>query len=122
MTETHREIELTFAGGKLTGMTAASGLEPLKAAFDAFGAGKEDFGFIDLGINPDVQIVAGSRMVAFMPAGMVTVGVGGNLWAGGSNAIGFGMSPFLPGSTLEVDGKAVIKDGKLVSSTGTGSR
>lgn len=112
--KTINKLELTFARGKLTGMTAGSGLESLKAAYDAYGPGKEDFGLIDVGINPDVQLAPSSRMVAWMPAGMVTVGIGNNLWAGGSNSSGFGLTPFLPGSTLEVDGKPLVKDGKLL--------
>jgi hypothetical protein len=39
--------------------------------------------------------------------------MGNNQWAGGSNTSNFGVFPFLPGSTLEVDGKAIVKDGKL---------
>lgn len=108
------KLELTFAKGRLTAMSAASGLESLKALYDANGPGKDEFAFVDIGINPDVHLVAGSRMVGWMPAGMVTVGTGNNNWAGGTNAVGFGMTPFLPGSTVEVDGKAIVKDGKLV--------
>lgn len=111
--KTIQKLELTFARGKLTSMTAASGLEPLKAAYDAYGPGKEDFGFVDFGINPDVHLAPSSRMVAWMPAGMVTVGTGNNLWAGGSNSSGFQLNPFLPGSTVEIDGKPLVKDGKL---------
>jgi leucyl aminopeptidase (aminopeptidase T) len=112
---TIEKLELTFVRGKLTNMTAASGLERLKANYDAFGAGKEDFGFVDIGINPDVSLVPKSRMVAWMPAGMVTVGTGNNLWAGGTNSNPFGINPFLPGSTVEVDGKALVKNGELVN-------
>jgi aminopeptidase len=109
-----QKLELTFVKGKLTDMKAASGLEPLKALYDASTAGKDEFSFIDVGINPDVQLVAGSSMVAWMPAGMVTIGSGNNMWAGGTNASSSGLSPFLPGSTLEVDGQPLVKDGKLV--------
>lgn len=111
--KTIQKLELTFTRGKLTSMTAASGLEPLKAAYDAYGPGKEDFGFVDFGINPDVHLAPSSRMVAWMPAGMVTVGTGNNLWAGGSNSSGFQLNPFLPGSTVEIDSKPLVKDGKL---------
>lgn len=109
-----QKLELTFARGKLTAMSAASGLEPLKALYDASGAGKDEFSFIDVGINADVQVPSGSRMLAWVPAGMVTVGTGNNMWTGGSNASAFGLTSYLPGSTLEVDGKPLVKDGKLV--------
>jgi len=106
-------LTLTFKAGKLTSMTAKSGLEPLKALYDAAGPGKDEFAFIDIGINPNVRLVPARRMVAYMPAGMVTVGTGRNIWAGGENNVGYSMSNFLPGSTLEVDGKVLVEKGVL---------
>ena len=106
-------LTLTFKAGKLTSMTAKSGLEPLQALYDASGPGKELFGFIDIGINPNVRLLPDSRLVAFMPAGMVTVGVGGNTWAGGENEAPFALNGFLPGSTFKVDGQVLVKGGAL---------
>jgi leucyl aminopeptidase (aminopeptidase T) len=106
-------LTLTFQAGKLASMTAKSGLEPLKASYDAAGPGKEVFGGIDIGINPNVRLVPGSRMVGYMPAGMVTVWIGNNFWAGGENNVGYYMSNSLPGSTLEVDGKVLVEKGVL---------
>jgi len=108
-----QELTLTFKAGKLTSMTAKSGLEPLKDLYDAAGLGKDIFAYIDLGINPNVRLVPGSRMVAWMPAGMITVGIGGNTWAGGENNVAYGLSNFLPGSTLKVDGKVLVESGML---------
>ncbi len=71
------------------------------------------FGFIDVGINPNVQIIQGSKMTAWMASGMITVGVGDNTWAGGENETNYGMTNFLPGSTLKVDGKVVVENGVL---------
>jgi aminopeptidase len=109
-------LELTFKGGKLASMSAKSGIEPLQALYDASGEGKDEFAGIDFGINSNVAIPAGSRMVAWVPAGMVTVGFGNNVWAGGSNNASFGLFGFIPGSTVEVDGKAVVKKGVLENS------
>ena len=106
-------LTLTFKAGKLTSMTAKSGLEPLQALYDASGPGKELFGFIDIGINPNVRLLPDSRLVAFMPAGMVTVGVGGNTWAGGENEAPFALNGFLPGSTFKVDGQVLVEGGAL---------
>jgi leucyl aminopeptidase (aminopeptidase T) len=63
-----QDLTLTFKAGKLTSMTAKSGLERLKALYDAAGPGKDEFAGIDIGINPNVHLVPGSRMVAMMPA------------------------------------------------------
>jgi aminopeptidase len=106
-------ITLTFLEGKLTSMTAKSGIESLKAMYDAAGSGKDEFAYIDLGINPDVKIKPGSKLIAWMPTGMVTVGIGNNVWAGGDNNNPFGFPFFLPGSTVKVDGKVLVENGML---------
>jgi aminopeptidase len=108
-----RNLELTFKGGKVTSMRADAGLEPFKALYDATGAGKEDFAYVDFGLNPDVRVAPGSRFASFVPAGMVTVGIGGNTWAGGDNKVQFGTAYFLPGSTVKVDGKVIVEKGAL---------
>jgi hypothetical protein len=48
-----------------------------------------------------------------MPAGMVTIGIGNNVWAGGENKIPYSLSCFIPGSTLKVDGKVLVENGIL---------
>jgi len=106
-------LTLTFKAGKVTAMTAKSGLGPFKALYDAAGAGKDVFGVVDIGINPNVRVPSGSRMESFMPAGMVTLNLGNNLWAGGDNAVPFGLASFLPGSTLKVDDKVIVENGVL---------
>lgn len=108
-----RGLTLSFKDGKLTDMTAKSGLEPLKAVYDASKRGKEMFAFVDIGINDRVQIPTGSKLLAWMPAGMVTIGTGGNIWAGGTNDSPFGIAGFLPNSTLTVDGKPLVANGML---------
>ncbi len=106
-------LTLVVRGGKVVSMTAKSGLDALKAAFDAGDAGKDELSFIDIGINSDVAIPEGSKMLTWVPAGMVTIGIGNNNWAGGKNNSGFSASFFMPGSTLTIDGVAVVENGKL---------
>jgi leucyl aminopeptidase (aminopeptidase T) len=106
-------LKMTFKAGKLASMTAKSGLEPLQKIYDLAGAGKDEFAFIDLGINPNVHIKPESKLIAWMPAGMVTVGIGNNMWAGGENMASFSLPLFLPGSNLTVDGKTIIENGQL---------
>jgi aminopeptidase len=106
-------MTLIFKGGKLTSMTAKSGIEPLKAFYDAATPGKEEFAFIDIGINPDVKLKPGSKMVAWMPAGMLTIGIGNNVWAGGENKNPFSIASFIPGSTVNIDGQVLVDKGML---------
>ena len=48
-----------------------------------------------------------------MPAGTVTVGVGNNTWAGGDNKSTYAYFVSLPGTTVTLDGKAVVEAGQL---------
>ena len=44
---------------------------------------------------------------------MVTVGMGGNVWAGGDNKVQYGYLVTLPATTLTLDGKAIVENGQL---------
>lgn len=106
-------LTLTFKAGKLTGMTAKSGLEGLKAVYDAATGDKDAFAFVDIGINESLKVPPQSKLLSWVPAGTVSIGVGNNTWAGGTNATSFELSGFLPGSTLTVDGKELVENGAL---------
>ncbi len=107
-------LTLTFAAGRLTQMTGSgSGFADLKAEYDASGDGKELFAFVDFGINPNLHIWPTSKLGNWIQSGMVTVGIGNNAWAGGDNKVSYGMTNYLPGSTVTVDGKTVVENGVL---------
>jgi len=105
---------MIFKEGKLVSMTAKSGLDRAKAFYDAAGEGKDEFAFVDIGVNPKLGEGKGSQILNWVGAGMITVGIGNNVWAGGSNTMPFSISGYLPGSTLTVDKKPLVKDGKLL--------
>ncbi len=109
-------LRLEFKGGKLTAMTAKSGLEAVKALYDASGAGRDELSALDIGINPGITLPAGKPIYPWSRAGMVTVGVGNNTWAGGSNQASSLVAPHLPDATLTVDGKVLVEGGKLAAS------
>ena len=106
-------LKLVFKSGRMTEMTAASGLEPLKAVYDASTGAKDVFAFYDVGINQDMRIPENGHLLAWMPAGMVTVGIGDNKWAGGMNGSSFDLAGHIPGSTVRVDGRAIVDEGVL---------
>jgi aminopeptidase len=116
-------LRLEFKAGKLASMTAKSGLEPLKAQYDAAGQGRDVLGVVDLGINPGLKLPDNNKSILpWSRAGMVTVSVGNNTWAGGTNTATFGVAPHLPDATVTVDGKVLIKDGKLQAGESVASR
>jgi len=108
-------LTLMFAGGKLTSMTGTGdGFAPFKAGYDAVADERKNlFGFVDLGINPNVKLASGSKVGNWVPAGMITVGAGSNTWAGGDNSVPWGVTAFLAGSTVTLDGKVIIENGQL---------
>jgi aminopeptidase len=109
-----QNLTLTFAGGKLTSMTGSGpGFEPLKALYDAASPGKEMFSVVDLGINPKVQLPADAAVGTWVPAGTITVGMGNNLWAGGTNKTPYAYYVSLPGTTVMLDDKVIIENGRL---------
>lgn len=108
-----RDLRLTFKAGKMTSMTAASGLAPLKELYDSCGRDKDEFAAVNIGINPNVKIPSDSKMVAWMASGMISLGVGSNVWAGGTNDSDFGLYVHLPAADLRVDGRALVQKGTL---------
>jgi aminopeptidase len=108
-------LRLEFKDGKLTSMTAKAGIEPLKAMYDAAGAGRDLPGVIDIGINSAVKAPEQKALRVWSQAGTVTVVVGNNAWAGGDNQAEFGVVGSSPRSTVTVDGKPLVQDGKLLS-------
>ena len=115
-------LRLEFKKGKVASMTAASGLEAFKAEFDAAGRGKDVLSAVDFGINPGLKLPPGKPIHAWTRSGMVTVVVGDNAWAGGDINMGFGVFTHLANGTVEVDGRVVVRDGKLVGAEGMATR
>ncbi len=64
--------------------------------------------------------VPGSKLACWTPAGMITIRIGNNLFAGGDNKSAFGYSFHIPGCTLTVDGKIVVNGGILSELSGFG--
>jgi leucyl aminopeptidase (aminopeptidase T) len=115
-------LRLEVKAGKVVGMTARSGLEALQARYEAAGKGRDVVGVIDFGINPSIEVPEGGVVNVWSKAGAVTVGVGNNLWAGGDNANDFGIAADVRNATVTLDGKELVKDGKLVGQTVASAR
>lgn len=109
------DLTLTFAEGKLTGMTGSGpGFADMKAAYDATDDARKDlFAYVDLGINPNIKLAAESKIGNWVPAGAVTLGMGNNLWAGGDNSVPYQHDVSLQGSTVTLDGKVIVENGAL---------
>ena len=107
-------LKLTFKDGRLSKMSADSNAEMLEKFFAASSPKLKELSVVDLGLNPHSRTPAGSSYYSWEMAGMVTLGLGNNSWAGGENDSDAALSLHVPGTTLSIDGKTVVKDGKLV--------
>ena len=108
-----KQLKLEFQAGKLISMTAEAGIENYKNRYDLAGEGKDEFSFIDIGVNPEVKFITGSKMEAWMASGMVSVGTGNNKWAGGENNSSYGSAYHLADATIKIDGKIIVEKGVL---------
>jgi leucyl aminopeptidase (aminopeptidase T) len=108
------DLTMVFAKGKMTSLAGTGpGFENLKADYDAEGEGKDQFAFVDFGINPNLKIWPASKIGNWVQSGMVTVGIGGNDWAGGDNKMSYGYTDHIPGSTVTLDGRLIVENGVL---------
>jgi aminopeptidase len=110
-------LKLEFKGGKLASMTAQSGLQPVQAAYDAAGSGKDVLSVVDIGLNSSLKVPDDNPIHAWSKAGRVTIVLGNNTWAGGNNQVNFALSPSASKATITVDGKPLVQDGKLLTSS-----
>jgi leucyl aminopeptidase (aminopeptidase T) len=108
-----RGLTLTYTKGRLTAMTAASNIDTLKARYEAAGGGKDQFGYLDIGLNPESKLPVGTGHIVWTAPGAVTVGLGDNRGFGGTNASDFGLATQIGGATVKVDDKTVVESGTL---------
>ncbi|MEP7147695.1 MAG: aminopeptidase [Acidobacteriota bacterium] len=107
-------VVLNFENGKLTSMTGeGDGFAAMKANYDAFGEGKDLLSYVDIGINPSYTLAPSSKLGNWVSAGMVSIGTGNNLWAGGTNNSTGAAGGHLAGCTVKIDGKTIVENGTL---------
>jgi leucyl aminopeptidase (aminopeptidase T) len=107
-------VVLNFENGKLTSMTGeGDGFAAMKASYDAFGEGKDLLSYIDVGINPSYTLAPTSKYGNWVSAGMVSLGTGNNMWAGGTNNSTGAAGGHLAGCTVKIDGKVIVENGVL---------
>jgi len=110
--EAANQATFTFAGGKLQTLTAKDGGECLKNKFASPQGPQDVIGSISFGFNPLLKPMdsGGSLYWPKAAAGMVTLTLGSNQFAGGNNAIDTPQLSFpLTNITVEVDGKVAFK-------------
>ena len=104
-------IRFDVTGGKMLNITVGNGKECAEKILKEH-TGDKMFAGISIGLNPvlkpndDYWPAAG--------AGVVYLSFGNNQLEGGKNTSAFSWSFPITNATVEIDGKVVVKDGKVV--------
>ena len=106
-------LTLAYSKGRLTSMTADNDFAGLKAAYDAAGGAKDQFGYVDIGLNPEASLPVGTGRTVWMAPGAIAVGLGDNRFFGGNNASDFGLAGQLGGATLKAGETVLVENGTL---------
>ena len=106
-------VKMTFENGEMTEMSADSNQAMLEEYFANSSSKLKYASVIDFGLNPQSRSPKGTHYYSWEMGGMVTLGLGGFLWARCDNDADAALSFHLPGSTVSIDGKSVIRNGEL---------
>ncbi len=105
-----------FKDGRMGGFKAAQGGDCFDKAMAPYGGPKDVLGYVSIGLNPAFKVLEDGD-AEYRPdsaAGMVWISTGDNQLFGGNNKQPGGFGFPLTNATVTVDGKVVIKDGKIV--------
>lgn len=100
--------------GRIHNFIADEGAECFEETMAPYTGPKDMFGYFSIGLNPALKVIEdGGDYRPGDAAGMVWIGVGNNQILGGNNKTQGGFTFPIVSATVEVDGKTVVKDGKL---------
>jgi leucyl aminopeptidase (aminopeptidase T) len=108
-----KNLKMTYKAGKMVSMSADSNIDALKKAIEMSSEDVDVLSLIDIGLNQNSHSLPGSDYASWEMAGMVTLGIGNNGWAGGNVDADVGFTFHLPKSTLSIDGKTIVSNGEL---------
>jgi leucyl aminopeptidase (aminopeptidase T) len=111
-----RHLRLEIKNGQVVRIEADENLDAVEAALNAGGEAARRFREFALGFNPKLQMVSHIPLLPYYGygAGVVRLSLGDNQELGGSVRGNFVRWFFFPDATVEVDGRALVRDGKLV--------
>jgi aminopeptidase len=111
--EVVKNLRMTFADGSITSLSADENSKIVTTFLDATTGESKMLSIFDVGVNPDSKMVPGSDYASWEMAGMVSLAIGNNSWAGGTIESSEGLGFHLPGATLTVGNTVVSEKGSL---------
>ncbi|MGH9719010.1 MAG: hypothetical protein ACRD8O_02270, partial [Bryobacteraceae bacterium] len=110
-----KKIALQIDNGRITRIRAEAGQQAVEAALAAGGPAAMSFREFGLGFNPKLMPAAGSSIMPYYGygAGVIRLSLGDNEELGGNVRGGFARWFFFADATVHVDGKYLVRDGRL---------
>jgi leucyl aminopeptidase (aminopeptidase T) len=110
-----RNIRLEIKDGRVTRIEADENLSAVEAALNAGGEAARRFREFSLGFNPKLRAPAGGPLLAYYGygAGAIRLSLGDNQELGGAVRGTFVRWFFFSDATVEVDGRALVREGRL---------
>jgi leucyl aminopeptidase (aminopeptidase T) len=112
-----KNLKMIFKDGVMTDMSSKSDLKALREFLDSTTGDTTMLSIVDVGVNPDSHPIAGSDYASWEMGGMVTLGMGDNIWAGGSVVASGALTFHLTGATLS-SRKAVASSSRVFMTIG----
>jgi hypothetical protein len=114
--KTARRLRLEIKNGRVVRVEADENLDAVETALNAGGEAARSFREFALGFNPKLQMISHVPLLPYYGygAGVVRLSLGDNQELGGSVRGNFVRWFFFPEATVEVDGRTLVRDGKLV--------
>jgi aminopeptidase len=108
---TIRRMQWTFRDGRLTKFDGDGSAVALRKQYDASAGDRDRIASFTIGTNPKAALGFLQNPIV---RGAVSIGVGGNEFVGGPNKSSFGFESTVRAATVEVDGKPIVREGKLL--------
>jgi leucyl aminopeptidase (aminopeptidase T) len=109
---TIRKLAWTFENGRVVAFDGDQAAQHLKKNWDSSSGDKDRIAGLSIGLNPKAKY---GFLINDLVQGSVAIGIGGNEDVGGMNKPGFYHSQVLSDATFEIDGRAIVKQGRLAS-------
>ncbi len=109
-----RDAVLTFEGGRITTIAAATGGAALARMLDGHTGEPRRVSHLGVGVNPALRAPTGWTIVDEHLPGALFLALGENRYMGGANESSLNVDYVLPDATLLVDDRPIVQDGRAV--------
>src|SRR2546425_1920358 len=107
-----RGLKLTFQNGKLSSFDGKDNLDAFANLYKGATGDKDRIGLFSIGLNPNATYMG--IFTDELVQGGVTIGIGSNKDIGGNNDTTFGYAQALTRTSVTVDGKPLVSEGKIL--------